>query len=318
MLGVEPTGAARGPRPREPRAGGVEELSERYGLAVDPDAIVEDLPVGIQQRVEILKALYRDARCLILDEPTAVLTPAEIDELLEIIRGLKPTGGARSCSSPTSCARCWPSPTGSRVLRRGPGRRPHARPLRTTDAGQLATMMVGRDVQARRRQGAGRARRAGARGRRPRRCSTSGSTPCVDGVSLDVRAGEILAVAGVAGQRPDRAGRGDHRPAPAASGTVRLDGDDVTGASPGRALRPRPRPRPRGPAAPPVSSAPFSVADNLVLNRWRSRPFAHGLRHRPRRRARATPSSSSTTSTSGRRRSTRRASRRCRAATSRR
>ena len=87
MLGVEPTG----PLGRLERAEAhrrVAELSERYGLAVDPDATVEDLPVGIQQRVEILKALYRDARCLILDEPTAVLTPPEIDELMEIVRQL--------------------------------------------------------------------------------------------------------------------------------------------------------------------------------------------------------------------------------------
>ena len=77
MLGVEPTKAFgvldhRAARQR------VVELSERYGLAVDPDALVEELPVGIQQRVEIIKALVRDARCLILDEPTAVLTPSEI------------------------------------------------------------------------------------------------------------------------------------------------------------------------------------------------------------------------------------------------
>jgi len=63
-------------------------LSERYGLAVDPDAIVEDLPVGLQQRIEILKALRKDIDLLILDEPTAVLTPQEIDELLEVIRNL--------------------------------------------------------------------------------------------------------------------------------------------------------------------------------------------------------------------------------------
>ena len=68
------------------------ELSERYRLRVDPDALVEDIPVGVQQRVEIIKALANDAKILILDEPTAVLTPQEIDELMGIMRALKAQG----------------------------------------------------------------------------------------------------------------------------------------------------------------------------------------------------------------------------------
>ena len=91
MLGVEPTGRL-GRIDRAEARRRVAELSDRYGLAVDPDATVEDLPVGVQQRVEILKALYRDAPCLILDEPTAVLTPPEIDELMEIVRQLAEGG----------------------------------------------------------------------------------------------------------------------------------------------------------------------------------------------------------------------------------
>ncbi|HEY6416895.1 MAG TPA: ATP-binding cassette domain-containing protein, partial [Acidimicrobiales bacterium] len=87
MLGVEPAGAL-GQIDRAEARKRVVELSQTYGLAVDPDATVEDLPVGVQQRVEILKALYRDARCLILDEPTAVLTPPEIAELMGIVRQL--------------------------------------------------------------------------------------------------------------------------------------------------------------------------------------------------------------------------------------
>ena len=72
----------------------VRKLSERYRLAVDPDALVEDLPVGIQQRVEILKALAGGATYLIFDEPTAVLTPQEIDELMEVMRSLRDEGKA--------------------------------------------------------------------------------------------------------------------------------------------------------------------------------------------------------------------------------
>ena len=67
-------------------------LSEKYGLKVDPDALVSDISVGMQQRVEILKMLYRDNEILIFDEPTAVLTPQEIDELMEIMRGFKAEG----------------------------------------------------------------------------------------------------------------------------------------------------------------------------------------------------------------------------------
>src|SRR4029434_4367609 len=70
----------------------VRELSQRYGLAVDPDALIEDLPVGVQQRVEIIKALANEAQVLILDEPTAVLTRQESDELMGIMRSLRDNG----------------------------------------------------------------------------------------------------------------------------------------------------------------------------------------------------------------------------------
>ena len=91
----------------------VRELSERFGLLVNPDALVEDLPVGIQQRVEIVKALLRDASVLILDEPTAVLTPGETEELFRIMRELRPAAGP-SCSSRTSSKKSRRSPTSSR------------------------------------------------------------------------------------------------------------------------------------------------------------------------------------------------------------
>src|SRR5919106_4210200 len=91
MLGVEPTQNLGLLDKRKARARLVE-LSERFGLKVDPDAMVEDLPVGVEQRVEILKALYRKADCLILDEPTAVPTPDEIDDLFEVIETLKAAG----------------------------------------------------------------------------------------------------------------------------------------------------------------------------------------------------------------------------------
>ena len=91
VLGFEPTRAARLPGPQKARGRHPPALGE-FGLEVDPDAIVEDLPVGMQQRVEILKALLRDASLLILDEPTAVLTPQETEELFTIMRSLRDVG----------------------------------------------------------------------------------------------------------------------------------------------------------------------------------------------------------------------------------
>ena len=90
----------------------IDTLAERYGLAVDPDATVGDLSVGEQQRVELVKALFRDADILILDEPTAVLTPGEVDDFFEVVEA-SPARASPSSSSPTSCARCWPWPTAS-------------------------------------------------------------------------------------------------------------------------------------------------------------------------------------------------------------
>ncbi|MGH3682114.1 MAG: ATP-binding cassette domain-containing protein, partial [Natronosporangium sp.] len=93
MLGAEQTSA--GPvaaLDRRRARQRVVEVSREYGLAMDPDAIVEDLPVGVQQRVEIVKVLTRDADLLILDEPTAVLTPQEIDDLLAVMRALRAAG----------------------------------------------------------------------------------------------------------------------------------------------------------------------------------------------------------------------------------
>ena len=110
-LGFEPTGPA-GIIDRERARRTVLDVSARFGFDLDPDALIEDLPVGAQQRVEIVKALSRQAKVLILDEPTAVLTPQETDELMAIMRQLADSGTS-IVSSPTSCARCARSPTRS-------------------------------------------------------------------------------------------------------------------------------------------------------------------------------------------------------------
>jgi general nucleoside transport system ATP-binding protein len=272
-LGVERT-SRFGFLDRRAARNAVEELSDRYRLAVDPDAVVEDLPVGIQQRVEIIKALAREARCLILDEPTAVLTPVEIEELLGIIAALKADGRSVVFIS-HKLREVLAVADRISVLRRGKlvG---SADPATATTA-ELATLMVGRDVKL-------------VVDKEP---AESGGRvvldvddltvlddrehAVVDGVSLDVRAGEILAVAGVDGNGQTElvhAICGLHRPT---AGTIRLDGTDVTGADPGRlfdlGLSYVPEDRQRDGLV-----GPFAVEDNLVLNRWRKRPFANGLR----------------------------------------
>jgi len=172
----------------------VRELSKRYGLAVDPDALVEDLPVGIQQRVEIIKALVRDASVLILDEPTAVLTPAETDDLFRIIRQLK-DGGTSIVFISHKLKEVQAIADTITVLRRGAvvGDKP---PSATED--ELAAMMVGRNVQL-------------VVSKDPAKpggvvldiedltVADETGRVWVNGMSFQVRAGEILGLAGVQG-----------------------------------------------------------------------------------------------------------------------
>lgn len=121
----------------------IREISDRYGFHVDPDAVVEDLPVGVQQRVEIIKALVRDAEILILDEPTAVLTPAETDQLLGIMDQLRKDGKSLLFIS-HKLREVREISDDITVIRRGKvvG---HAQPTMSTT--ELASMMVGKNVQ---------------------------------------------------------------------------------------------------------------------------------------------------------------------------
>jgi general nucleoside transport system ATP-binding protein len=271
MLGVEPTG----PLGRLERAEAhrrVEELSERFGLAVDPEATIEDLPVGVQQRVEILKALYRDARCLILDEPTAVLTPTEIAELMEIVRQL--AEGDRSVIFISHKLReVLAIADDISVLRNGKvvG---HTTPAET-DEQALAAMMVGRDVKlvvekARSTPGepvldVDNLVVGDDRGQR-----------VVDGVSFEVKAGEIVALAGVQGNGQTELVEAITGLRPPRSGSVRFDGRDVTGWPPDDLFRAGlahvPEDRQRDGL---IGS--FAVSSNLVLNQIEERPFSRRL-----------------------------------------
>jgi ABC-type uncharacterized transport system ATPase subunit len=246
----------------------VAELSRRYGLDVDPDALVEDLPVGIQQRVEIIKALVRQASVLILDEPTAVLTPAETQDLFRIIRQL--TGAGTSVVFISHKLKEVQAIADTiTVLRRGQvvGDKP---PTATED--ELASMMVGRNVQLRVSKQAARPGDAVLEVDGLTVTDETGRV-WVNGVSFGVRAGEILGLAGVQGNGQTELCEALLGLRPAASGHVRLNGRDLTRAAPRERLR-------AGVAYIPEDRqedgliGDFSVADNMILDVYDRPPFA--------------------------------------------
>ena len=238
----------------------VRELSERYRLEVDPDALVEDLPVGIQQRVEILKALANDATYLIFDEPTAVLTPQEIDELMEVMRSLRDEGRAivfithklrevREVADEIT------------VIRRG---KVVGEALPSASQAELASMMVGRSVSL-------QVAKEKATPGEPRLviedltvASPSGQV-AVDQLDLTVRGGEIVCIAGVQGNGQTELAETLLGTMTPLSGTITLDGDDITRQSPAKTLKAGlgyvPEDRHRDGFV-----GEFSIAENLVLD----------------------------------------------------
>ena len=268
-LGIEEVGPA-GLLDRRKTRRDVADLSHRYGLDVDPDALVDELPVGLQQRVEIVKALVRQANVLILDEPTAVLTPAETDELFRIIRQLQ-DGGTSIIFISHKLREVQAIADTITVLRRGKvvGQRT---PPATED--DLATLMVGRDVQLRVSKGPAEPGDVVL--------DVAGLTVAdehglpVNELSFQVRAGEILGIAGVQGNGQTELCEALMGLRPTAAGSVTLNGRDLTRASPRARLR-------AGVAYVPedrkedglVSS--FSVAENLILDTYNRPPFASGV-----------------------------------------
>ena len=250
----------------------VRELSERHGLKVDPDSYVEDLPVGTQQRVEILKALSRRVDLLILDEPTAVLTPQETDELLGVMRELAEGGTSivfithKLREVVAAADRCY-------VLRQGAvvGQVDDMRGATTRD---LATMMVGREVVLQVDKGDAAPAQTVLEVEDLHVRDERG-LPAVDGFSLTVRAGEIVGVAGVEGNGQRELVECVAGMRPATSGRVVLAGQDITKASPhathlaGVGHIPEDREK-HG------IVGSYSIADNLVLNRFSEEPFAKG------------------------------------------
>ncbi|MBZ9881314.1 ABC transporter ATP-binding protein [Mesorhizobium sp. CA10] len=210
----------------------LDRLEREYGLEVDPDAIIEELPVGLQQRVEILKALYRGAEILILDEPTGVLTPAEADHLFRILKQLKDQG--KTIVLITHKLREIMAITDTvSVMRQGT--MVATRVTKETTVGELAELMVGRRVLLRVEKGQSE---AGAVKLSVKNLTVKDSrgVTMVDNVSFDVRGGEIVGIAGVAGNGQSELLEAISGIRHAVSGEVMLDGKpiDLTGkADPG-------------------------------------------------------------------------------------
>jgi ABC-type uncharacterized transport system ATPase subunit len=199
-------------------------LSDQHHLAIDPYAQVQHLPIGVQQRVEILKLLYRDARLLILDEPTAVLTTHEKDQLFTVLRGLRDQG--RSIVIVTHKLQEILD-LADRVTVMRDGRVVAAVSTRQTSEQELARLMVGRDVNL-------RAQRAPIeRGRAVLRIDglhvrDEVGQEKVRGISLDVHAGEIVGIAGVDGNGQSQLAEAIMHLRPAHKGSVFLEGHEVT------------------------------------------------------------------------------------------
>ncbi len=246
-------------------------LSARYGLDVDPDARVEDLPVGVQQRVEIVKVLLREASVLILDEPTAVLTPAETQDLFRIMRELR-AGGKSIVFISHKLKEVQAIADTVTVIRRGTV----VGELAPTASDQeLASLMVGRAVELQVRKGPAAPGDVTLDVRDLTVRDDRGGL-AVDGVSFEVRAGEILGVAGVQGNGQTELCEALMGLRPAAGGSVHLGGRDVARASPRQRLRSGTGYIPEDRQEDGLVSD-FTVAENLVLDVYDRPPYASGI-----------------------------------------
>ena len=267
VLGFEPT-KSFDRLDLEKAADDIRRVSKEFGLEVDPEAIIEELPVGIQQRVEILKALNHDAQLLILDEPTAVLTPQEIDALLEIMRSLAASGKSilfitHKLKEVQAIADVIT------IIRLG---EVVDTALPTESESTLASKMVGREVNLT------VSKEATVQGDdvleiRNLVVQDDRGIVAVNNVSLDVHGGEILALAGVQGNGQTElveALAGIRR---VESGTIKLNGKDITNHSPRQILDAGLGHIPEDRQANGLVLS-MSVADNMVLNTPRRDPFA--------------------------------------------
>ena len=247
------------------------ELSEKYGLHVDPDAYIEDITVGMQQRTEILKMLYRDNEILIFDEPTAVLTPQEIDELMQIMKNLAAEGKSILFIShklneiKAVADRCT-------VLRKGK----YIGTVNTKDATieELSAMMVGRNVNFHVEKTPAKPGDVVLEVEGLTVASKIHKNNAVKNVSFKVRRGEIVCIAGIDGNGQTELVYGITGLEPLKSGTVKLNGVDITKAS----IRKR--------SVSGMSHIPedrhkhglvldYSLEDNLILQTYFKRDFTN-------------------------------------------
>ncbi len=253
----------------------IDSLAERYGLAVDPDATVGDLSVGEQQRVELVKALFRDADILILDEPTAVLTPGEVDDFFGVVESL--TGQGKSIIFITHKLREVLA-VADRITVLRAGQVVGTATAEGATQQSLANLMVGRDVvfrvdKAEADPGAPVLRTQDLRVADDRGVET------VTGFDVEVRAGEIFGIAGVEGNGQRELVEAICGMRPTAGGRVEMLGQETTDWSPRKINE-------LGVAHVPENRskhgvvAQYTIADNLVLNRYHHRKFSQrGVRN---------------------------------------
>ncbi|MEN9739790.1 MAG: hypothetical protein RLZ72_56 [Actinomycetota bacterium] len=270
VLGNEPTGLA-GILNLDQARTRVREISDRFGFDIDPDALVEDLPVGAQQRVEIIKALARDAKILVLDEPTAVLTPQETDELMGIMKGLAKAG--TSIVFITHKLREVQAVADRITVIRLGAVVGDAKP--SDSAETLAAMMVGREVDLNVDK---KAPKLGSAGLTVKGLTVVGdrNTKVVDDVSFEVRGGEVLAIAGVQGNGQTELAEALVGLRDPSEGTIVLGDLDITRSSVREVIDAGvgyiPEDRKKDGLV-----GDFTIAENLMLNKSFGPPWAKGV-----------------------------------------
>ncbi|MBR6004231.1 MAG: ABC transporter ATP-binding protein, partial [Lachnospiraceae bacterium] len=248
----------------------VTELSEKYGLHVDLDAKVEDISVGMQQRTEILKMLYRDNEILIFDEPTAVLTPQEIDELMAIMKNLAKEGKSILFIS-HKLNEIMEVSDRVTVLRKGK----YVATVNTKDTNkqELSNMMVGRPVQLEVKKDEAKPTDVVLSVRNMSVMSHIHKSEAVKNVSFDVRKGEIVCIAGIDGNGQTEFIHALTGLDQISSGTVTINGKDITKASvkeKGKYMAHIPEDRHKHGLV-----LDFSLENNMVLQRFQEKQFQH-------------------------------------------
>ncbi len=249
----------------------VKKISEEYGLKVNVDSKIEDIPVGTQQRVEILKTLYRGADILILDEPTAVLTPQETEELFVVLRNLQNDG--KTIIFITHKLNEVIAVSNNVTVMRG-GKVTGQIPTKETSSRQLANMMVGREVLLRVEK---EKKEPGEKVLEVQdlRVNDNRGLPTVKGVSFEIRKGEILGIAGVAGNGQSELEDALTGLRKKEAGSVNFNGVDITTSSP-RDIREAGMSHIAADRYKYAMVKEFTIAYNIALGRHYMQPFAEG------------------------------------------